>query len=126
MPRRYEIAVLVSVPLCAVFALLCAPRLIFGWHSRSEDVNRTKQTVLAAALKLQARSHAGLPLPADTNELAQALGGGIPRDAWGQSLNYQRFSGVNFVLSAMSPYPELLIISYDTRDTNSQLAVYPF
>ena len=126
MPRRYKVAVVVGVLLCAAFACLYLPRLIFGWHSRPEDVDRTKQTVLAAAQKLQDRSRAGLPLPSTTNELAQALGGSIPRDAWGRSLHYQPLGGAHFVLSAMSPYPELLIISYDSRDTNSQLAVYPF
>ncbi len=126
MPRRYKIAILLSVLACAAFTLLYLPRLAFGWHSRPEDVNRTKQTVLSAARKLRDRSRAGLPLPATTNELARTFGGSIPQDAWGRALSYQRFNDSTFVLSAMSPYPELLIISYDSRDTNFQLAVYPF
>jgi hypothetical protein len=100
MSRPYKLAVLVGVLLCAAFVWVYLPRLLFGWHSRPEDVNHTKQTVLLAAQKLQKRAAAGLALPVTTNELTQVLGGSLPRDAWGRLLSYHRLSDSNFVISA--------------------------
>jgi hypothetical protein len=100
--------------------------LAYGWHSHPQDVARTKQEVMTAAQALEHRLHSRLPLPTNTNEFASALGGNIPRDAWGQPLSYQQIGPTNFIVSAMSPYPELLIISYDSRDTGNQVTTYPF
>src|ERR1700722_8737759 len=109
-----------------MFTMWSLPRLLYSHHSRPAEITRTREVVLNAGQKLQNRLRAGLPLPADENDLAKALGGSMPRDAWGAPLNYQCFSSTNFSVSSMSPYPELLIVSYDTRNTNTPLAVYPF
>jgi hypothetical protein len=102
------------------------PRLLYSHHSRPEEIAQTRQVVLTAVQRLRNRLHSGMPLPADENELATALGGSMPRDAWGAPLNYQRFGSTNFNVTAMSPYPELMVISYDTRNTNAPLAIYSF
>jgi len=126
MRLRYKIVLVFSVLLCAVVAWLYLPHFIFGWHSRPRDVAQTKHVVLTAAQTLENRLRTGLPLPTNTNELASVLGGSIPRDAWGQSLTYQYFAPTNFILSAMSPYPELLMIDYDSRAASDGVQAVPF
>jgi hypothetical protein len=126
MRLRKNIAIVACVLFVVSLACYSLTHLAFSRRSRPEDVAKSQKIVLIAVQTLKDRLQAGLPLPANTNELALALGGNIPRDAWGQPLRYQRFGLSNFVLSTMSPFPELLIINYDSRLTNSQLATYPF
>ena len=116
-----------------IYAELLVTLCLFGWlwlqnsrRTHGVRIEQTKQTVRAAAQTLESLRLRGLPLPASDAELAAALGGHVPRSAWGQPLSYQHFGLTNFVLSAMSPYPELLIISYDSRNTNAQLQAYLF
>ena|SRR5258708_3228280 len=84
----------------------------------------TKQLVATVAQRLEQRRLQGLPLPANGTELADALGGTVPTSPWGRPLSYQRL-GNDFTVFAMTPWPEVLVIQYDSRDADG-VRTFPF
>ena len=52
------------------------------------------------------------------------LGGAVPTSPWGRPLSYQRL-GNDFTVFTMTPWPEVLVIHYDSRDADG-VRTFPF
>jgi len=83
-----------------------------------------KQLVATVAQRLEERRQQGRPLPANATELANVLGGAVPTSPWGRPLSYQRL-GNDFTVFTMTPWPEVLVIHYDSRDADG-VRKFPF
>ena len=81
-------------------------------HSCKRDRAYTKQTILLTSQKLEERLRSGLSLPTNRYQLGVVLGG-VPKDAWGQSLDYGYVAPTGFVMAAISPYGGA-ILKYDS------------
>ena len=65
-------------------------------------------------------------LPATEAELGMLLAGWWPLDGWGRVVHYQLITSNRFVVSAMSPWPEVLVFHFGSTDTGGKIQKYLF
>src|SRR5437762_708501 len=112
----------IAVIIIAVFVHLAKEHFV-ELRKRRHEV--TEQAIWNLVGKIQ-RIAATNTLPQSDDELHRILPDGIPRDGWGASMHYCRFDSNRFSVSAMSPWPEVLVFEFDSVYSSNQIKKYLF
>lgn len=117
-----------AVLLCLIFTCVLALAIWLVKHDKALRVKteETKQIVSHTAQMLEGRRRQGFRLPEAESEWKAVLGGEVPGSAWGEPIRYQRIGASDFILFAISPYPEWWVIEYDSRKAEEGILVFPF
>jgi hypothetical protein len=65
-------------------------------------------------------------LPESDDQLQRILPDGLPLDGWGAPVHYWRFDSNRFSVSAMSPWPEVLVFEFDSVYSSNQIKKFLF
>ena len=89
----------------------------------AEQIDKTEETMNGLAREVLSLRMRNGGFPTNEQQLISLLGKSLPRTAWDTEISYSTTNGFFFIL-AHSPYPQLLILEFDSR--RSDIASYPF
>lgn len=96
--------------------------------AKMDEVHTTEQAISDAVRLAPEFQSAAFSSTNDLQECARRWQMKAPRDGWGKPLAIvvRNFSPFEFRISAMGPYPQLLIIEFDSRFPEKGIQKYPF
>ena len=91
----------------------------------NDHVDRTKAVILRLAIDVSQLSKQDGGLPTNAEQLVRVLGTPLPRTAWNTDISYFSTNGY-FLIQAHTPYPEFLILEFDSRKAANGVTTHSF